>query len=620
MPPGAPFLPLTGGTLGGPLLLAADPAVALGAATKQYVDARAPVVVVPPGGSIEAAHDALPSTGGSIQLAANTTYVVTAAVTFSKPNVHLFAPSWATIIQRGPALGGIMLLLTGAGSLVENLTFDGNGTVNTTGQAEVQLGGPNERITNVQVINSAAQINIAASARGCRVDHCTVTGMAISLSTERGYGVWAANNVAVTVDHNTITGTGIDGIGVNGAGTIVDANMVSGCHCWTPSKGGQIMAYANAADPSHLVISNNTVGQGGASTSGGIESTGNNVTITGNTVSRCYGRAISLGESSTDHGFTVTGNTVINCGQDLSGGVDAIYVWPGVCDFVICGNRVTDDQATPTTRWPVCVDAGASDRYAIVGNELCVVATPNSIAINDAGTGVHKTIRDNAGADTTILPVASAATLSLSLPNKLFQLTGTTTVTAIAAQGAAVGRQVTLIPNGVVTFQAGNNIANTLTTAPNVPVVATCDGTNWYFSGVSSSAIFTTLSVSGAAALSGGINFGSQLAPGGTNSADLSKHLALYSTSWGLNVASPGQMQVVASGNLMMSFTGAAIVNLIAATVANGTFRVNGNVGFNNTAPVAKPTVTGAKGGNAALASLLTALASYGLVTDSTTA
>jgi hypothetical protein len=43
-------------------------------------------------------------------------------------------------------------------------------------------------------------------------------------------------------------------------------------------------------------------------------------------------------------------------------------------------------------------------------------------------------------------------------------------------------------------------------------------------------------------------------------------------------------------------------------------------VGFNNTAPIAKPTVTGAKGSNAALASLMTALAAYGLVTDSTTA
>jgi len=44
-----------------------------------------------------------------------------------------------------------------------------------------------------------------------------------------------------------------------------------------------------------------------------------------------------------------------------------------------------------------------------------------------------------------------------------------------------------------------------------------------------------------------------------------------------------------------------------------------GTLGFGGTAPVAKPTVTGSRGANAALASLLTALASYGLLTDSST-
>jgi hypothetical protein len=51
-----------------------------------------------------------------------------------------------------------------------------------------------------------------------------------------------------------------------------------------------------------------------------------------------------------------------------------------------------------------------------------------------------------------------------------------------------------------------------------------------------------------------------------------------------------------------------------------GTLAVTGNVGFNGTAPAAKPTVTGSRGGNAALASLLTALAGLGLITDSSTA
>lgn len=49
---------------------------------------------------------------------------------------------------------------------------------------------------------------------------------------------------------------------------------------------------------------------------------------------------------------------------------------------------------------------------------------------------------------------------------------------------------------------------------------------------------------------------------------------------------------------------------------ANGTASI---LGFHGTAPVVKPTVTGSKAANAALTSLLTALAGYGLITDSST-
>ena len=42
-------------------------------------------------------------------------------------------------------------------------------------------------------------------------------------------------------------------------------------------------------------------------------------------------------------------------------------------------------------------------------------------------------------------------------------------------------------------------------------------------------------------------------------------------------------------------------------------------LGFFGATPIAQPTVTGSKGGNAALASLITALAAYGLIINSTT-
>lgn len=69
-------------------------------------------------------------------------------------------------------------------------------------------------------------------------------------------------------------------------------------------------------------------------------------------------------------------------------------------------------------------------------------------------------------------------------------------------------------------------------------------------------------------------------------------------------------------------FDGSALAWSLTPTprwIVNGAFQSTGDVGFFATAPAAKQTVTGSKGGNAALASLLTALATYGLITDSST-
>lgn len=76
---------------------------------------------------------------------------------------------------------------------------------------------------------------------------------------------------------------------------------------------------------------------------------------------------------------------------------------------------------------------------------------------------------------------------------------------------------------------------------------------------------------------------------------------------------------------------GAVVISSGTGTTANGavklrtgsTVRVECNatgIGFFAATPVAKPTVTGSRGANAALASLLTQLASLGLITDSSSA
>jgi hypothetical protein len=108
----------------------------------------------------------------------------------------------------------------------------------------------------------------------------------------------------------------------------------------------------------------------------------------------------------------------------------------------------------------------------------------------------------------------------------------------------------------------------------------------------------------------GGISFGSVNA---ASSLDLSKHIALFGTTFGWNVTGGNTITTVAGNTAVISVSAAAVVTAVNA-------RFNANIGFYNTAPAAKQTVSGAKGSNAALGSLMTALVTMGLVTDSTSA
>jgi hypothetical protein len=78
-----------------------------------------------------------------------------------------------------------------------------------------------------------------------------------------------------------------------------------------------------------------------------------------------------------------------------------------------------------------------------------------------------------------------------------------------------------------------------------------------------------------------------------------------------------GSIPLYASSTTCYSF---APWNFEAGATVTGAFAHAGStLGFYSATPAAKPAVTGSRGGNAALASLMTALAALGLVTDSTT-
>lgn len=73
-------------------------------------------------------------------------------------------------------------------------------------------------------------------------------------------------------------------------------------------------------------------------------------------------------------------------------------------------------------------------------------------------------------------------------------------------------------------------------------------------------------------------------------------------------------------GNLLVGTATDGMTASGSIAIAQDLAHRGSKLGFYNTAPVTKQTVTGSRGGNAALASLLTALATVGEITDSSTA
>jgi hypothetical protein len=420
--------------------------------------------------SIQAAHDSLPSTGGMIVLAPNTTYVQQTETVISKNNVTVWAPGWGTVLKRDASLTGATAVIraTGTNCKLYGFTVDGNGgVVNPSGiQTDVGIDGAGCVAEWLQVINGTGTIQLRLNATGARASYCTVTGMASA--TVQTYGIWAINGVKVTVDHCTVTATGIDGIGVNGPGTQVTDNYVSGCHCYTGGGGGQIVTYAYTGADSAVLVSGNVVGAGGSTQAGGIELEGDNVRCVNNTVSGTGGEGISL---TNGVGICVQDNMIRNVGTSGSN-TDGIYVTAGVTDFVIEGNRVIDDRTPADMRFGCVVNSGTSDRYTITGNLFLPSGT--QVALGDNGTGLNKVVRGNAGVDTVTPTIASAATITLPV-NPTFALTGSVGVNDIGATNLAYGRSWTALPNGAVIFTAGNNIQNTVTTVANVPLSITCD-------------------------------------------------------------------------------------------------------------------------------------------------
>lgn len=366
----------------GDALIAADLNAAIAGAT------------VPVGGSIQGAIDALPTTGGIINLSANTTYLLTGTLTITKPNVTLSAPGCGTIIRRTVGMTGHLIdaQVTATGFTIQNITVDGNGPTNTAGNFEVAVNGADSLVRHCQIINAGAQGHLALSGAGSRAEGNTIKGLG---TVQGNYGIWAIGGVKTFVINNYITDCGIDGIGFNGAGTQIIGNHIAGCQCYaTPTTigGGQIVQYNTPAQPG-AIIEGNFIGAGGGSDSSGIELNGVNVSVIGNVIinQACAGIFIDGG---TGDGVLISGNSVLNCGQNaVASWKCGMVAFGPLKNLMVVGNRFAATVA-PIQYFGLYL-SGSFDNLVITNNDI--TGNTQNLAPSDTIAGTGHVISNNLG-------------------------------------------------------------------------------------------------------------------------------------------------------------------------------------------------------------------------------
>jgi hypothetical protein len=595
--------------------------------------------------------------------AATPTNVLTPNLGLNKPAVGGDDDVWggllnanADVLDAALAGGGPFLPLTG-GTLTGVLTVP---QINTSGGADLilpqhlQSGGltfwPPGGAVTFSGATGTPYINIGTSFVG-------------SLSSATAF--LGAN--MITVNRDTVAApltNSMSWLGING--------NIGYPTTWAPST-----AYAtNASVTLHGRIYQATTG-GTSAASGGPSGTGG--AITDGTVVWAYQSPNSTGDRS---GFFVQ-LTAQSEGGDVTAGraVGAAYVAVGAHMQIAAsqgGTNLTTSAAGGGwgANFLASIGSQVQNFGYLCGAEVDIAAVAGSSLKNKIGLLVVQTSQDAVSAtngdDAGILVSAQpqgvgpgwGVGLGFGSPFSGFPIRSTGT---IIGTGTASGTQ--LATHGIdfsgVTFSgfslrmpsftvsgAGNAaIGGTLgvtgaTTLAGGTFTGSYAGAHTYSGALTLSAAGTALSVTNNATIGNVITIGSgsqnrlNITPGANSTADILFTQSgsaqfefngnLLASGWIIATPDTATIKVgttnaisltaaASGGTPILKAVGEATSRLFIDGSANGGTQINGKFGI-GVLPIAKPTVSGAKGSNAALASLLAALVAYGFVTDSTTA
>lgn len=324
------------------------------------------------------------------------TYLMTSRLRPASYTHVIGAGMGVSIIKRGAALTDELFLpeSSAVGVHFSDLTVDGNAGVNTSNTgAEL---GVSHSISNTDCwferveIKNFYGLGIGASGARHRIIECVITGLGTTSGSQ--YGVWFANAASsgVVVRGCTIRNCRQAAIYGGGTGFLIADNLISGNHVETSPTGGGQISWGDANGSG--VVRGNRILAGGGDEATGIEVEGiyDGLIVEGNYIEEQQNWGIILQQVAGTGPIIVSNNVVKNCGT--VGAVPGIAVLAGISNFIITGNRCYDDQGTKTQTYGLKIDAGASDNYAVYGNDFQGNLTG---AMSDGGTGTVKQVFGN---------------------------------------------------------------------------------------------------------------------------------------------------------------------------------------------------------------------------------
>lgn len=459
------------------------------------------------------------STGGLVQVCSGTFTIAEMALA-------------SNLTLQGAGIGATIFKLQNSGN---SNVLNGSGKTNITlrdftidgNKANQTVAGAGIRVTTCTNVRIERVHSHDCKLDGFYISGCTDVAVASCISadnTRNGYSLGDANGVSIRVRFRDCTSSGhsaSNAIGfsiepgqfcsVSGCVSVGDYNAItcaggaSDASSFNEIVGNTLVDFTTAAfinlpgtgGSAQNIFANNTLRPGAAATAGIVITGATDITVKGNRIA-AFG--VSTGSTGIfadtsltrfliegnhihqcgNYGIIITGatrgviqgNVIRNCSTNSSGVRDGIRLVDST-DVAVTGNNVFDDQGSPTTNYALQT-TGSSDRITVVGNNFRGVSQAAMILMVGANNQVGK----NQGPP--IPTVASAATVTLPAHSDIVIISGTTTITSVTASW--VGRVVTLMFSGILTFTDGSNLkllANFVTTADDT-ITMYCDGTNWF--------------------------------------------------------------------------------------------------------------------------------------------